>query len=63
MAHQRYDLRKELDGTWTVFDVFTGWAAEVNGRPAKQLDAQDADELVDLLNYQDAKRRGTLRQR
>ena len=28
MAQQRYDLRKEEDGTWTVFDVFTGWPAE-----------------------------------
>lgn len=63
MANQRYDLRKELDGTWTVFDVFTGWAAEVNGGPAIRLDAQDADDLVDLLNYQDAKRRSTLKHR
>ena len=63
MAQHRYDLRKEKDGTWTVYDVFTGWAAEVDHRKAMGLDEQDADELVDLLNYWDAKRRGDLKRR
>jgi hypothetical protein len=64
MDHQRYDLRKEPDGTWTVFDVFTGWPARVDGHvTAKGLDFLEADDLVDLLNFQDAKRRGVLKRR
>ncbi|AWC25337.1 hypothetical protein CO731_04832 [Aminobacter sp. MSH1] len=31
--------------------------------PAIGYDAEDADEMVDLLNYQDAKRRGVLKHR
>lgn len=31
MTENRYDLRKELDGTWTVFDIFRGMPALVNG--------------------------------
>jgi hypothetical protein len=62
MPTQRYDIREEPDGTWTVFDVFTGWPAElVDGRPAIGFDAKEADDLVDLMNSQDARRRGVLK--
>jgi hypothetical protein len=62
MATQRYDLRQEPDGTWTVFDVFTGWPALIDGKvPAIHLDAEDAHELVHLMNLQDVRRRGTRR--
>ena len=27
----RYDMRLEPDGTWTVFDIFTGLPVELNG--------------------------------
>ncbi len=30
MQENRYDFRKESDGTWTVFDIFTGMPALVN---------------------------------
>lgn len=30
MSENRYNLRQEDDGTWTVFDIFTGLPAEVN---------------------------------
>lgn len=59
MAQQRYDLRKEPDGTWTVFDVFTGQPADDWGAPAVGLDMEYADDLVDLLNIVDLKRRIT----
>jgi hypothetical protein len=57
MAQQRYDLRKELDRTWTVFDVFTGQPADAWGSPAEGLDKEYADDLVDVLNIADLKRR------
>lgn len=47
---QRYDMRQELDGTWTVFDIFTGMPAEVYGQFCCLLDIEEADDLVDLLN-------------
>ena len=30
MTH-RYDVRNDRDKLWTVFDVFTGWPAELDG--------------------------------
>ncbi|MBZ9977820.1 hypothetical protein LB555_20490 [Mesorhizobium sp. BR-1-1-10] len=57
MAQQRYDLRKEPDGTWTVFDVFTGIPADPEGHPAVGLEMEYADDLVDLLNAINLKRR------
>lgn len=57
MAQQRYDLRKEEDGTWTVFDVFTGQPADAPDGPAFGLDMEDADDLVDILNGLDRQRR------
>jgi hypothetical protein len=62
MAQQRYDLRREPDGTWTVFDVFTGWPAEMaDGWSATGFDAEEADEIVEIMNLQDARRRGVLK--
>jgi hypothetical protein len=57
MAENRYDLRKEDDGSWTVFDIFTGMPAEVNGIPQDGLEMEQADDLVDLLNLQYIRRR------
>lgn len=60
MAQHRYEIRREPDGTWTVFDVFTGWPAEVDGHlPATGLDMEEADDLLDLLNLGDLLRRGS----
>jgi len=63
MAQQRYDIRKEEDGTWTVFDMFTGLPAYgqpmgLDG-PAFGLDMDEADDLVDLLNEIDRRMRRT----
>ncbi|MCV9909964.1 hypothetical protein OIV19_20405 [Brucella sp. HL-2] len=57
MTENRYDLREEEDGSWTVFDIFTGMPAEVNGIPQDGLEMEQADDLVDLLNLQYIRRR------
>ena len=55
----RYNMRKnDNDEYWTVFDVFTGLAAEVNGNLMDALEMGEADDMVDLLNAQYAERRG-----
>lgn len=51
MHKNRYDMRKENNGSWTVFDIFTGWPADVYGVPQDGLEMEEADDLVDLLNY------------
>ena len=61
MARQRYDYRMERDNTWTVFDVFTGQAAIVEGFITEWLTMKEADDLVDLLNRNDLHRRGVLK--
>lgn len=58
MAQQRFDLRREPDGTWSVVDVFTGWPTD----PAVGLEFEEADELVDMLNFLEAKHKKPLRQ-
>ncbi|MDX1045497.1 hypothetical protein GOL40_19555 [Sinorhizobium medicae] len=57
MSENRYNLRQEDDGTWTVFDIFTGLPAEVNDVAQVGLDMEQADDLVDLLNLLYIKRR------
>ncbi len=54
---QRYDLRQEENGTWTVFDVFTRFPVVVKERVMIGMDVQDADETSELLNIADKKRR------
>jgi hypothetical protein len=57
----RYDLRKEIDGTWTVFDIATSVPAEINGVPIMCLDIEEADDAIDLLNTLDiARQRRTM---
>ncbi|OCP34945.1 hypothetical protein BC360_29470 [Ensifer sp. LC163] len=55
---KRYDLRRELDGTSTVFDVFTGRPATVDHQLAVGLSAELADDTLQVLNLEDAIRRG-----
>lgn len=50
MTNQRYDMRKDEDGTWTVFDIRTDRPASVKGVPQFGLEMDQADDLVDLLN-------------
>ena len=55
-----YDLRKEADGTWTVYDLVSKLPARVNGVEQVGLDMEVADDLVDLLNTEVLNRlRGT----
>jgi hypothetical protein len=53
----RYDMRKEPDGSWTVFDIFTGQPAVVDDVQMVNLEIEEADDLVDLLNGLYAERR------
>lgn len=57
MAENRYDLRKESDGTCTVFDIFTGMPVLVNEVEQVGLDMEQADYLVDMLNLLYIRRR------
>ncbi|NRP73790.1 hypothetical protein ILFOPFJJ_04703 [Ensifer psoraleae] len=50
MCENRYDRRKETDGTWTIFDIFMGMPARVNDVEQVGLEIEQADILVDLLN-------------
>ena len=59
MLHIRYEMTRNLDG-WTVYDVFTGWPACVNGERAVGLSGDDAEKLVDRLNEDDFRRQREL---
>ncbi|RVG87503.1 hypothetical protein [Sinorhizobium meliloti] len=59
MSENRYGLRQENDGTWTVFDIFTGVPARVNDVEQIGLDSEQADDLVDLLNLLYIRRRSS----
>jgi hypothetical protein len=50
-------MREEDNGTWTVFDVFTGFPVIVNERMMISMEIQEADEMVELLNILDQKKR------
>jgi hypothetical protein len=59
MAEQKYEPRAQGDGKWAVYDVSTGLPTVVNGFFAIDLPREQAEYLSNLLNLQDAKRRGT----
>ncbi len=47
----RYLSRRDPSGSgWTVYDRTTGLVAESNGVPHERLNAEDADEVVEMLN-------------
>jgi hypothetical protein len=50
---RRYDIRKDPDELWTVYDKFTGWPAELDGLVLAGVSAKAAKEFVDLLNLRD----------
>ena len=54
----RYALREEPTGMWTVYDVFTGQPAMVGDSAMVEMDIEEADDMAELLNLQDATRRG-----
>jgi len=50
-SENRYDFRQnQHNELWTVFDIFTGSPAEVDGTYLTHCSMEDADDLVDLLN-------------
>lgn len=61
MATQRFALRENTNGYWTVYDVFTGQPVIVRGVAMDRLLRNGARDMVDFLNYKDAKRRGVLK--
>ncbi|MDW9490400.1 hypothetical protein GOA59_31350 [Sinorhizobium meliloti] len=54
---QRYELHDDSYGLWSVIDRFTGWPARWEGISQTGLDYFDADDLTDLLNVLDERRR------
>jgi hypothetical protein len=55
---KRFDLRKNSNGSWTVYDVFTGQPAAVNDIVLDSLDAAQAGKWVAQLNLEFSKRAG-----
>ncbi|KQV32894.1 hypothetical protein [Rhizobium sp. Root1204] len=55
--NSRYNLRQNLNGLWTVYDIFTGEPAAVNGIVLDMLEMEDAGEWVAQLNLEDRRRR------
>ncbi|RYG98953.1 MAG: hypothetical protein EON58_05510 [Alphaproteobacteria bacterium] len=54
---KRYDLRCEPDGTWTVYDIFTGMAYNNRDHIAFAMDEEFARTLVEHLNREYVKQR------
>ncbi|PJR08444.1 hypothetical protein CEJ86_32985 [Sinorhizobium meliloti] len=60
MITKRYDLRREVGGSWTVFDVFTGLPLidpENETMLAIGLSVEKAEKVLDLMNFADCMRR------
>lgn len=57
---ERFDLRREPDNTWTVYDIFSGLVVSVGGVFMMELNVDVAFYVVDELNDQDFKRRMAL---
>jgi len=57
---QRYETRKEPDGTWAVVDRFTGQPARLGPRTEllTGLEMEQANTLLELLNLLDRDRGG-----
>lgn len=49
MLNNGYSLRLEADGTWTVFDVFSGKPVVKNGAEQAGLTETEANEILDTL--------------
>ena len=49
--------RRHLDGEWEVIDRFTGLPVVEQGVTMTGMPLEEADDLVDLLNYRDITRR------
>lgn len=54
----RYAIREEPPRSWTVYDVFTGGPVVLSETKMVRLSIEEAGEVAELLNLQDAVRRG-----
>jgi hypothetical protein len=50
---RRYDIQKDPDELWTVYDKFTGWPAELDGLVLAGLSERAAKEFGGSLNLRD----------
>jgi len=53
----RYSTRPEHDGSWTIFDLFTGRAADYHGRPTTLMDEDGSKSLCIAMNALGKQRR------
>jgi hypothetical protein len=53
----RYAMREEQPGMWIIYDVFTGQPVMVEDSVLSAIDVREANDMVELLNLQDATRR------
>lgn len=53
----RYELFHDDDDTWAVIDKFTGWPAKINGVLQMGMEMEKASNVVDVLNFLDARKR------
>jgi len=51
MAHRLYDIRRELNGSWTVFNAVSTLPVAENGTLLHDLSYDDARELAYLFNH------------
>jgi hypothetical protein len=54
---QRYDMQRTPNGEWEVIDRFTGLPVVEQGVTMTNMPLEEADDLVDLLNFRDITRR------
>jgi len=54
---RRYAVREVAPDKWTVYDIFTGWPAKVDGNRMTNIESWEANEFAELLNQQDLTRR------
>jgi hypothetical protein len=59
MAYKRYETKQQSDGRWSVYDTAAGFPVLVNAFFTIDMSRERADDLVDLLNRQDAIQRRT----
>jgi hypothetical protein len=50
MSNQRYDLKVNSDGSWSVIDLHEGRAAEMHGAVLNRLPHDAAEDLMIILN-------------
>ena len=58
---KRYEVRAEADGTSSVLDIFTGQPTFYIGKTMWKIDDDLARVVHELLNFQDQRRRATLK--